>query len=215
MRQIKSRLTYANLVSTLALFLVLGGAGAYAAKKNTKKIGTTQIKASAITEAKLKNGAVSNLKLQDSSVSNSKLQDGSVSNSKLQDDSVSTSKLQGDSVTGEKVSEATLGEVPSAASANPVAFAKVGSNGVVDASSSKALTSANVTHPGTGTYCVTVPSFAPRGGQVTTQSGGAGGSTAQISTGGAAGCPAAAVGVLTWSAAGVAVDVGFYVELYR
>jgi hypothetical protein len=52
-RALARRLTYANVVATLALFVALGG-GAYAAtqlKKNS--VGTRQLKNGAVTEAKL------------------------------------------------------------------------------------------------------------------------------------------------------------------
>ena len=45
MKQIRKRLTYANVMSSIAVFLVLGGATAFAAKK----IGTNEIKANSIT----------------------------------------------------------------------------------------------------------------------------------------------------------------------
>ena len=211
MKKLRSHLTYANVMSSLAVFLLLGGGAAIAAKKKTHKIGTTQIKASAVTTAKIKNGAVDNAKLKDGSVSVGKLQDGSVTGGKLADGSVSTGKLVGDAVTGDKVNEATLSEVPSAASANPVAFAHVQSNGVVDAANSKGLTSVNVSKAGTGIYCISPASFSPRGAQATPQVGGA--ASAQVGTGGS--CSGSAIQVTTLNAAGTAADSGFFVELYR
>jgi hypothetical protein len=64
MNPIRKRLTYANVISTLALFLVLGGASALAATnlgKNT--VGANQLKKNAVTNAKLKNGAVTGAKI--------------------------------------------------------------------------------------------------------------------------------------------------------
>src|ERR1700760_1641970 len=53
MKRLRSRLTYANVISTLCLFLVLGG-GAYAATKLPKNsVGTRQIRAGAVTPPKL------------------------------------------------------------------------------------------------------------------------------------------------------------------
>ena len=214
MRKIARQLSYANVMSTLAVFLLLGGAGAYAAKKQTQKVGSTQLKASAVTTNKIKNGAVANPKLAAAAVSSDKLADGAVTNAKLAEGAVSTGKLGAEAVTGDKVNEASLGEVPSANSANPLAFARVNSNGVVDAANSKGITSPNVSHAGgSGVYCISIPSFAPRGGQVTTQAGGAA-AIAQIAIGGTAGC-GGAVQVSTWSLAGVATDLTFYLELYR
>ncbi|HEX3734217.1 MAG TPA: hypothetical protein VHU86_03590 [Solirubrobacterales bacterium] len=209
MKRLKRHLTYANVMSSLAVFLLLGAGSALAAKKhNTQKIGSTQIKASAVTAAKIKNGAVSNSKLAAAAVSTEKLAESAVGNSKLADGSVTTSKLAADAVTGDKVNESSLGEVPSANSANPAVFAHVNSNGVVDAANAKGLTSPNVSHSATGVYCISISSFTPRGGQATPQTGEAVG--AQISVGGS--CP---LQVTTVTGAGTATNSGFYVEIYR
>ena len=204
MKPIRAHLTYANVMSSLAVFLLLGGAGAYAA---AKKIGASQLKSSAVTTAKIKNGAVATEKLKNGAVSAEKLGDGAVTNAKLAPDSVS----------GDKVVESTLTEVPAATSANPLAFARVAANGTVDPANSKALTSPNVSHPSKGTYCVAVPSFSPRGGYVTTEAGSSQ-TSAQIAIGGGGKCAPGAVLVLTWNPdavpAGLA-DVGFYLALYR
>jgi hypothetical protein len=216
MKRVRAHLSYANLMSTLAVFLLLGGATAIAAKKQTQKIGTTQIKASAITTAKIKNTAVDGSKLKDGSVTATKIVDGAVTNPKLAEGAVTTGKIAVDAVTGDQVRESSLSEVPSANSANPTAFAHVNSNGVVDAANSKGITSPNVVKaPGTGVYCVTVPSFVPRGAQVSAQANGATATSANLALGGTASCGAPSVQVLTFGTAGAATDLGFYIELYR
>jgi hypothetical protein len=58
------KLTYANVVATLALFIAIGGASAFAASqlgKNT--VGTKQLKNNAVSAAKIKNGAVTQAKI--------------------------------------------------------------------------------------------------------------------------------------------------------
>jgi hypothetical protein len=66
MSRLRDRLTYANVTATLALFLVLAGGSAIAAKqvlpKNT--VGTAQLKNGAVTGAKIKDGSVSGAKIQ-------------------------------------------------------------------------------------------------------------------------------------------------------
>ena len=53
MKRFLPRLTYANVVSTLCLFLLLGGGAAFAASKLAKNsVGSKQIKKNAITTAK-------------------------------------------------------------------------------------------------------------------------------------------------------------------
>jgi hypothetical protein len=57
-RRIRPRLTYANVIATLALFLALGG-GAYAALKLPKNsVGSKQIKANAVNSSKVKDGSL-------------------------------------------------------------------------------------------------------------------------------------------------------------
>src|SRR5262245_4853144 len=69
MRRIRSKLTYANVMATIAVFLVLGGGAAVAAGglgKNT--VGAKQLKKNAVTAAKIKKGAVTGAKIKTSSL---------------------------------------------------------------------------------------------------------------------------------------------------
>jgi hypothetical protein len=62
LKQIRKRLTYANVMSSIAVFLVIGGATAFAALgKNT--VGTKQLKKNSVTTAKIKKGAVTGPKV--------------------------------------------------------------------------------------------------------------------------------------------------------
>jgi hypothetical protein len=98
-KQIRKRLTYANVMSTVAVFLILGGATAFAASK----IGAGQLKKNAVTSAKIKNNAVTASKIKDAAVTNTKIADGSVTNGKLADGSVTSTKLADNSVTSTKI----------------------------------------------------------------------------------------------------------------
>jgi hypothetical protein len=90
-KHLRKHLTYSNVVGTLALFLVLTGATAFAASQLGKNsVGTKQLKKNSVTAAKIKKNAVT------------------------------TSKIKKDAVTGAKVNEATLGTVPSANLANSI-----------------------------------------------------------------------------------------------
>jgi hypothetical protein len=86
--QIRRRLTYANVVSSIAVFLVLGGATAFAASHLGKNsVGAKQLKKNAVTTVKIKNNAVT------------------------------SAKIKNGAVTGAKVNAGTLGTVPSATTA--------------------------------------------------------------------------------------------------
>ena len=57
---IRRHLTYANVMSTIAVFVVMGGS-AYALAKHS--VGTKQLKNKAVTTKKIKNGAVTGSKI--------------------------------------------------------------------------------------------------------------------------------------------------------
>ncbi|HXV05419.1 MAG TPA: chitin-binding domain-containing protein [Solirubrobacterales bacterium] len=65
MNPIRKRLTYANVMSSIAVFLLVGGGAAFAATQLPKNsVGTKQIKKNAVTTPKIKNGAVTGAKLK-------------------------------------------------------------------------------------------------------------------------------------------------------
>lgn len=94
MKHIRKRITYANVMSSIAVFLVLGGATAYAAKK----IGSNEIKGNSITTGKIKKQAVTS--------------------SKIKNNAITTAKIANGAVTGAKLNLGTIGAVPNALHAN-------------------------------------------------------------------------------------------------
>jgi len=231
-KQPQRRLSYANVVSTLALFLALGGATAYAVGSlPPKSIGAKQLRPGAVTADKIRKhavtapkieaNAVKSGKLSNFAVKEAKLANGSVSNPKLAGEAVSTEKIAADAVTGAQLNEATVGQVPSAhaadtatfaESANPVAFAAVSQEGVVDTSLSKGQVSVSQGKEA-GIYCVSVAGLSPKGAQVTPRYNGSGNLTAYVTIGGTGSCAAPAVEVQTHN--GGLVKAPFYVVLYR
>jgi hypothetical protein len=99
MEAIGRRLTYANVVSTLALFLVLAGGAAIAARVPKKSVGPSQLKANAVTTAKIKANAVTTRKIKRNAVANAKIKNGAVDGSKIQDGSVNSAKVADASLT--------------------------------------------------------------------------------------------------------------------
>jgi hypothetical protein len=83
LRPLRDRLTYANVVSTLALFLVLAGGAAYAARVAKKSVGAPQLKANAVTTAKIKANAVTNRKIKANAVGTGKIKDGAIESAKI------------------------------------------------------------------------------------------------------------------------------------
>jgi hypothetical protein len=79
MRALRRRLTYANVIATLALFLALGGGAVWAAGR----IGTKSLKANAVTAGKIKRNAVTAVKIRANAVTETKIKAGSVSFAKF------------------------------------------------------------------------------------------------------------------------------------
>lgn len=135
-------------MSSFAVFLVLGGGAAYAAKK----IGSHELRGGAVTTAKIKRNAVTRSKIKADAISTAKIAKGAVTNARLADGSVSLEKLAPGFIApaAEKLSHA----------------ANISSGGVVLAGS-LGISQANVTHPFTGFYCFAGFAPAPVGGVAT------------------------------------------------
>lgn len=85
MKRIRTRLTYANVMSTIGVFLLLGTGVALAAKQvlPKKSVGTKQLKSGAVTAAKLKKNAVTKAKIKNGAVDGSKIADNSVTGTEI------------------------------------------------------------------------------------------------------------------------------------
>jgi hypothetical protein len=84
-KRIRTHLSYANVMSTIAVFLVLGGGAAIAAKQLVpkKSVGTKQLKPNAVTTAKIKKNAVTKAKIKAGAVDGTKIADGSIKQSEV------------------------------------------------------------------------------------------------------------------------------------
>jgi hypothetical protein len=79
LNQLRKRLTYANVMSSIAVFLVLGGATAFAASHLGKNsVGSKQLKNNAVTTSKIKNKAVTGAKIKNGTITGSKINLGSL-----------------------------------------------------------------------------------------------------------------------------------------
>jgi hypothetical protein len=138
LKQIHKRLTYANVMSSIAVFLVLGGAAVAATTLDKNSVGSKQLKKESVGSAKIKKNAVNS----------SKVQDGSLE---------ATDFKAGQLPAGPKGETGAKGATGAPGSA--VAYAHVLSNGTIETGSGKNLTNANITHPATGVYCFDNLSF--------------------------------------------------------
>jgi hypothetical protein len=73
-RKLRARMTYANVVSTIALGLAIGGGTAYAATR----IGTSDIRYHAVTGSKIASNAVTTSKVKANALTGADLRDNSI-----------------------------------------------------------------------------------------------------------------------------------------
>ncbi len=235
MNSIRRHLTYANVIATLALFIALGMGSAYAAQQlGPKSVGAKQLRPGAVTADKLRKNAVTAPKIESlaikqgkiaaNAVTAEKIASGAISSAKIANGSVTPEKIPDDSLTGVKIDEATLGRVPSAASANradfaetsnPEAFAKVDSEATVFPAFSKGIGTADVKQgKEPGIYCINVPGFVPRGAQATPEYASHNSVAVFVKFGGTASCTYPQIEVQTYNAGGRQKEP-FYFMAYR
>ncbi len=103
MSRIRSRLTYANVMSSLAVFLVLGGATAFAAGLAKNSVGSKQLKKNAVTTAKLKKNAITTAKIKANAVTTAKIKKNAIVTAKVKANAITTAKIKDAAVTGAKI----------------------------------------------------------------------------------------------------------------
>ena len=201
----RPRLTYANVVSTLALVIAMSTGGAYAASQIT----TSQIADEAVTTRKLHSDAVRSSKIDEGAVTRTNLASEAVSSSKLAPGAVTSSRLGTNAVTGTKIAD---GEITGAdilqGSINfedvnfdlrrPRAFGRVSWDGQVPNSyRSSNFSQDNVTMPAdedfvenvAGIFCIQGLDFTPQAISVTADVSQAGPGIAMATPGAGFGCP--------------------------
>ena len=149
MRRLRDHLTYANVMSTIAVFTAMSGIAWAAVTLPKNSVGSKQLKSNAVTSPKIKNGQVTGADAKDNTF------------------------------TGTDINEGSLGQVPSAASATNAtnaadaaqlagagpgtynigrAYAYVNEEGGIEPGRSRNVVSADKPASTTGLYCVTLAS---------------------------------------------------------
>jgi hypothetical protein len=100
--RVRKKLTYSNVLASLALFICLGGAAVAAGLPNNS-VGAAKLKNGAVTPKKLRKEAVRTLKIAAGAVTGSKLASGAVGAGALANGAVTGSKLANGAVTGSKL----------------------------------------------------------------------------------------------------------------
>jgi hypothetical protein len=123
---IGSRLTYANVMATIAVFLVLSGGTAVALSgSNTVfsddivngEVKADDIGSNAVRSGKIIDGGVQSVDILDGAVGSPDILDGAVGNNDVRKSAITSGKVQDESLTGADVNESSFGPVPDAAHA--------------------------------------------------------------------------------------------------
>jgi hypothetical protein len=114
MHNLLSRITYANVMATFAVFVALGGTAFAAATIGTRDIQngavtTPKVRDGAMTAAKLAGGAVSTPKIRNGAATTPKIANGAVTTAKLADAAVTAAKLAPGAVTAEAIRDGAVG----------------------------------------------------------------------------------------------------------
>ena len=132
MKQIRKRLTYANVMSSIAVFLILGGATALAASHLGKNsVGTKQLKSNAVTTAKIKKNAVTAKKIKGNAVTGAKIADNAVTSKKIGAGAVLAGNIAGGAVGSSQIAANAVGN-------SQTQLMKVFKGGAVPAAASEA-----------------------------------------------------------------------------
>jgi|tagenome__1003787_1003787.scaffolds.fasta_scaffold20604183_1 hypothetical protein len=103
-KRFRSRLTYANVVATLALLFALGTGGAYAA--NT--IGSSDVIDESLLSQDIKNGEVKDTEIAPDAVNTTHIKNGAVKADDLANDSVRGGKILAGTVSGSKLADGAV-----------------------------------------------------------------------------------------------------------
>ncbi len=118
LRYIRRRLTYANVMSSLAVFMVLCGGAAFAANQLPKNsVGPKQLKKNAVKTGDIARNSVKTGKLgpeaakagkiAKNAIPTNRIRNGAVSNAKVGGGAITGDKIAGSAVTGDKINAPT------------------------------------------------------------------------------------------------------------
>lgn len=108
MNHLKKHLSFANVLSCVALFVALSGAAYAATTLGSRAVKTRNLANGAVTTTKLRNGAVTTAKLRNEAVIATKIALGNVGSTQLADGGVRSADLGGGVVTSAKLKDGAV-----------------------------------------------------------------------------------------------------------
>ena len=122
----RPKLTYANVVSTLALFGVIAG-GTAIALPGKGSVHADDIRRDAVRAKQIRDGKVGAAEIADGSVGSAEVADGAIGSTEVADDAIGSAEISNDAVGAGEISDGSVG-------AADIAQAAIGSAAIADAS---------------------------------------------------------------------------------
>jgi hypothetical protein len=135
MQWIRSHMSFANLVSLMALFIALGGTTYAAVTLPKNSVGAKQIKKNGVGASEIKKNAVRAAEIKSSAVGASEIKSNAVASGDIADNGVGVADIADNSVGGGEVTDDSLSatDILGAsldAEVGPDAFARIATDGV-------------------------------------------------------------------------------------
>jgi hypothetical protein len=109
MRPIRAHLTFANVISMVALFVALGGTGYAATQLAKNSVGAKQIRKNAVKASEIAAGAVRTPDIRANAINGSKIPDGAVTGADLADNGVGGADIADEGVGGADIADEGVG----------------------------------------------------------------------------------------------------------
>jgi hypothetical protein len=108
MKRMKGQLTFANVMSVIAVFLALGGT-AFAVQLGKNTVGSKQLKKNAVTGAKVKAEAITEAKVKAEAITGAKVKADAITGAKVLNGSLTGADLAPASIDQSKLAPGTTG----------------------------------------------------------------------------------------------------------
>jgi hypothetical protein len=163
MEALRRKLSYANVMATIAVFIALGGSAYAVVKLPPNSVGSKQLKKNAVTAAKIKDGAITGQKIKLSTLGT--VPSASSAATATTAGSANSAATAGSAGTAGNAANAdALGGKPASAYAasTVVRSATIDAIGALVAAKSDGVAFKNFLHTGEGVYCLKGLDPAPR-----------------------------------------------------
>jgi hypothetical protein len=152
-KALRNRLSFANVISLLALFVALGGTTYAAASLPARSVGSLQIRTDGVGKSEIRSGAVGRSEISTNGVAKPEIATGAVGKSEVATNAVGPSEIIGNAVGTSELRDGSV-ELADLSAATKTAFTPQRA-AVTKAGALAAGNAQSATHPSAGVYTIT------------------------------------------------------------